>query len=362
MIDYEKASQQEIEDYITGLDENVIKEHIQDLKKIGRNLSQNGRVFLVLLEQANGKPKKNPRTINTQAKFAKDASNENRIKFIEIDLIDNDETERVGEDETLEELGEDIEKHGLWHPVVIEELPNGRYRKLIGRRRIKAHKLRGLKKIKAIIVPLNADPYERNLIVASENNHRKNYNDFEEVSLHITQLSLLLKCESEKAKVYIGQVNNFKKGTLKQLDQNIVDAVEKVVNDLKIFKTVSTLNNKLPVLNLQPLLLDNLIRGNLSYKVARLIDSYSAKLSTKVFNTAILQIVNDKLGYDKALEYLKTQLAPKVDKSVENKIVKDYSTRIRSINNNQDSFSKLPQDKQTQILHKLQEIQNLLNN
>lgn len=53
--------------------------------------------------------------------------------------------------EALEELGDSIEIHGLIHAITVCELPDGRYRVLIGERRTRACMLKGMKTIRAQI-------------------------------------------------------------------------------------------------------------------------------------------------------------------------------------------------------------------
>ena len=78
-----------------------------------------------------------------------------QLKYVNIDDIDMPEyDDRSGIDrERISELANSIKEHGLIQNPVLKQLPNGRYEKKVGRRRIIATKFNGEKKILVKILP-----------------------------------------------------------------------------------------------------------------------------------------------------------------------------------------------------------------
>lgn len=82
------------------------------------------------------------------------------------------------DDETLTELAESIQTHGLLQPIVVRPIANGRYQIVAGERRWRAAKRIGLSEIPVIIRELSdTEAYQITLI---ENLQRENLNPIEE--------------------------------------------------------------------------------------------------------------------------------------------------------------------------------------
>lgn len=100
----------------------------------------------------------------------------NEYITIDVDKIDpNPYQPRVDIGDVSELLGS-ILKHGLKQPIGVSPGPNGRYIQRFGHRRLEAHKVGGLKKIKAILV--NADNKTLFDDVMLENFHRLDVSPF----------------------------------------------------------------------------------------------------------------------------------------------------------------------------------------
>ncbi len=82
------------------------------------------------------------------------------------------------DEEALSELSQSIKKHGLLQPVVVVEKGNG-YLLVAGERRLRAHKLAKIKKIKAIIVDAKIDEFRLRELALIENIQRENLNAIE---------------------------------------------------------------------------------------------------------------------------------------------------------------------------------------
>ena len=82
-------------------------------------------------------------------------------------------------DETaLKELSQSIKEHGLLQPIVVIEKENG-YLLIAGERRLRAHKLAKLSKIKAIIANVDIDEARLRELALIENIQRENLNAIE---------------------------------------------------------------------------------------------------------------------------------------------------------------------------------------
>lgn len=102
-----------------------------------------------------------------------------QIQFIDMGLIDRPVkiSREVIDPERVRELAESIREVGLLQPVVLRSV-NGRYEMVAGDRRYLAHKLLGLKEIKAVVRDL--DDRETVVIRGIENLQRENLTPSEE--------------------------------------------------------------------------------------------------------------------------------------------------------------------------------------
>lgn len=89
---------------------------------------------------------------------AYETNNENKSDRKDVNLLDIDQIEpnpyqprKIFNEEKLNELSESIKQHGLLQPIVVLN-DDGKYILVAGERRLKASKMAGLDKIKAIIL------------------------------------------------------------------------------------------------------------------------------------------------------------------------------------------------------------------
>ena len=102
-----------------------------------------------------------------------------RLVEIPVDLIDRSpyQARSTFDDEEIAGLGEDIQEHGLNHPVTVREGSGGRYELVAGERRWLAAKQAGFAHILARLRPL--DDFAAHLVGVSENNRRANLSPWE---------------------------------------------------------------------------------------------------------------------------------------------------------------------------------------
>jgi len=79
----------------------------------------------------------------------------------------------------IEELSESIKRHGLLQPIVVVKKDDDHYILVSGERRLRAHKLAQLDKIKAIIADVDLDDLRLRELALVENIQRENLNAME---------------------------------------------------------------------------------------------------------------------------------------------------------------------------------------
>ncbi len=82
------------------------------------------------------------------------------------------------DEQALVELGESIKDHGLLQPIVVLEKEDG-YLLVAGERRLRAHKIANIDKIKAIIADVDIDNAKLRELALIENIQRENLNSIE---------------------------------------------------------------------------------------------------------------------------------------------------------------------------------------
>lgn len=112
---------------------------------------------------------------NTEESLEKNAKRTIRIALIE---PKTGQPRKSFEEEPLEQLAASISTYGVLQPILVRELPNGKYQIVAGERRWRASKLAGLSEIPAII--LEGDEKEAAEIALVENIQREDLNPVEE--------------------------------------------------------------------------------------------------------------------------------------------------------------------------------------
>ena len=104
----------------------------------------------------------------------------NQKTSLRIGLIEpkSGQPRKTFETEPLEQLAASIATHGVLQPILVRELPNGKYQIVAGERRWRASKLAGLVEVPAIII--EGDEREAAEIALVENIQREDLNPVEE--------------------------------------------------------------------------------------------------------------------------------------------------------------------------------------
>lgn len=82
-----------------------------------------------------------------------------QVRLISLELLDpfGDQPFRSYDEEALDELAASIQQHGLLTPIIVQQLPEQRYRILAGHNRVKAVQRLGQEKINAIVKECDDD-------------------------------------------------------------------------------------------------------------------------------------------------------------------------------------------------------------
>ncbi len=135
------------------------------------------------------------------------ASNEEIMELDIDDLRPNPyQPRKFFKDETLTELSESIKEHGVFQPIIVKKSIKG-YEIIAGKRRVRASKLAGLKKIPAIIRAFTDEQMME--IALLENLQRENLSAIEEATayrsmidnLHLTQEELSKKVGKSRSHI-----------------------------------------------------------------------------------------------------------------------------------------------------------------
>ena len=103
-----------------------------------------------------------------------------RLRDIRVAMIEprSDQPRKHFDEEALAQLATSIAAHGLLQPILVREIPNGRYQIIAGERRWRACKMAGLTEIPAIV--MDYDEAEAAQVALIENIQRENLNPLEE--------------------------------------------------------------------------------------------------------------------------------------------------------------------------------------
>lgn len=337
------------------LTDNMTIEELFEEKEILEKKSKLSSIESARLKKiANEILKRNNKTIVTDSFTNDDMKSHLQLKYVNIDDIDMPEyDDRTGiEEDRIQQLANSIKEHGLIQNPVLKQLPNGRYEKKVGRRRIIATKLNGEKKILVKILPEGLTEEEEDFIIWDENNQREDLNLYDKVRFHLRFIKRTFNFNDDKEAIsFIHNCHFYKKQEdASKENKDEVVKLELLLNKLGSYKTVSSLMNNLQVLNFNELVLDAMKESKISYKLAYLLnksipalqDIYKAEQNevTLVLNF----IINKEFSVNEAESYLNNIIKKSIVKDELdikfNKAVKKLNKKIDSISDN-DKKEKL---------------------
>ena len=252
-------------------------------------------------------------------KELEDGKYENLVIEIDVDKISpNPYQPRVNfNKEALKELSESILRHGLIQPIVVIE-KNGAYVLIAGERRLRATKMAGLDKIKAVVADLGSQNMRELALI--ENIQRENLNPI------------------ELAKSYRELIEEYK------ITQ------EELAEIIK--KSRSQITNTMRLLNLAPQVQDAISTEKLSQGHAKIIVGLSKDDQILILNTVIGQKLSVRETED-LVKRLKNKANVKVSKN--KKEFETFKPELMKLKEKLNKFGKISV-KEKKILIEFSEI------
>lgn len=193
-------------------------------------------------------------------------------------------------EEKVKELAEQIDEHGLLHPIVVIKLPNGKYQLVAGETRLKAHKHLGLTTIKATLsekIKYEDKDYEVKMrLTAITENEDRNALDPLELAISYNELLVfyptheLLGEKVKKRREYVSKVLSILKlfeSVLKDLESN------KSVKDIQALYYLQMIKDEKLQLEKYEELKNNKITRDELYDFAKALKSDKAVKKKEVY-------------------------------------------------------------------------------
>ncbi len=242
-------------------------------------------------------------TYETQIDSVDEEELSDLIAEIDIDLIEPNpyQPRKHFDEEKLQELSDSIKQHGLLQPIVVIS-HDDRYILIAGERRLRASKMAGFEKIKAIIAQVELDELRLRELALIENIQRENLNPIE-------------LANSYKELI---EVHNITHEELSNI----------------VHKSRSQITNTLRLLNLNPYAQNALIEGKITQGHAKVLIGVDEEEQKLIIDT----IVGQKLSVRESEELVKKVKEKKLDtgklKNVTKskfKISKEQAEQIKQI-------------------------------
>lgn len=253
----------------------------------------------------------------------------------------------------VNDLAQNIKEVGLISPIVVRALKNGKYERIVGFRRIEAHKKLKLDEIEAIV--LEVDEKKAMQIMLSENLQRQDLNKYDETKAIIEYLTVLTNFDTEdELKSFLHRIKNSNNGRVEILkkEEDLKDEIEVALQSIKQDFSIEGLLSRLRLLKLPQILIDAMRNDGLNYVNACEINRLAKKDDAKnLIEKALKKVLSDKLSKKDTKEYINSLLG---NDRVKNKTGFLHSFRMNCIERIEDK------DAQKRILDKIKEIEELV--
>ena len=296
-----------------------IEKEIAQLEAEGKNISMMNRIKLKKLQKQRDKATS---PIDSSSIFVPNSEHNEEIRTIEIDKIIMPEfNDRTGIDnQKIEELAKSISQNGLIQPIVLMENSDGTFTKISGRRRILATKHNKKKVISAIVKKEKLNPKDFNMIVLHENTQREDLSIYDKVRFMLEFIQNELDIDQSEIKKTLHQLNNFKKGIIKENEKikEIAHRVETIFEDTQAFSSVRHLIKYLPILDMNIYIRELLDSNKVTFGMALVFNQYQSKayIDNLSFDSLINDILSEEMSIKEAKTYLQSKiLKEKIEKS-----------------------------------------------
>jgi ParB/RepB/Spo0J family partition protein len=305
-----------------------IEKEIAQLEAEGKKISVANKMKLKKLQRARDKAQS---PIETSSVFVSSSNIDDSVRLIDMDKIAMPEfTDRTGMDrEKIKELAQSIKANGLLQPILLMEDEQGGYIKIAGRRRILATKLNGETKIRAIIKEEKLSWRKFNLLVLHENTQREDLSAYDKVRFLLNFIEQEFDLSQPEAIKLCNRVNNFNKGNIVQEDiaiKGIAETLEGILEETKVFGSISHLIKHLPVLNMPIEILRLLDESRISFGLALILNKYFDVrfIEGESIDSVLHHIVSREMSIREAKEYLGSMVLK------ESRVIDGYSKKINA--------------------------------
>jgi ParB/RepB/Spo0J family partition protein len=312
-----------------------IEKEIALLEAEGKNISVSNKMKLKKLQRSRDKATS---PIEPSSVFVASSTIYEEVRLINIDdIIMPDFNDRTGIDnKKIIELAESIKENGLIQPIILIEDNDGKYIKIAGRRRILATKLNGKTKIEAIIKKEKIDVKKMNLLVLHENTQREDLSSYDKVRSVLHFIEQEFSLDQVTAKKLCHKINNFNKGNLVNVDNDIevmANTLNQILAETKVFSSVTHLIKHFPVLEMSMDILKLLETNKITFGMALIFNQYSGNQfkDNKTFFEIYKHIISEELSLKDAKAYFNAMLYKK-EKSVEKDILRDIKVKLSKLN------------------------------
>ncbi|USO02022.1 MAG: ParB/RepB/Spo0J family partition protein [Alphaproteobacteria bacterium] len=170
--------------------------------------------------------------------------NDDIVTNVDIDLVtpDPNQPRKQFNIDSVTQLAESIQKHGLLQPIIVNKLPNGHYRIIAGERRYRACKALGLATITAKIV--DYDDEKTMQVSLIENIQRENLNPID-IALGLSTLLQQFNKTQEELAQEISKSRSYVTNVLRLLNlpESVKDTIRKGKISLGHAKVLSSVTN-----------------------------------------------------------------------------------------------------------------------
>jgi len=311
-----------------------IEAEIVELESEGKKISVQNKMKLKKLQRVRDKAIS---PIETSSVFVSSSNVEDSVRLIDIDTISMPQfNDRTGIDsQKIAELAESIRLNGLLQPILLAENDSGGYIKIAGRRRILATKLNGETKIRAIIKEEKLSKRRFNLLVLHENTQREDLSAYDKVRFLLNFVEQEFSLSQEDAIKLVNRVNNFNKGNISKEDieiKAISQTLNEILDETKVFTTVSHLVKHLPVIHMDREILTLLEDNRITFGMALLFNkNHKVKfIEGESISSVIEHIVSHQMSINEAKAYFSSVIFK--EKRVENSYTKGIKQKLSKIN------------------------------
>lgn len=179
------------------------------------------------------------------------------------------------------ELSKNIKAIGLQQPIVVRQLNNGIFERIIGYRRIEAMKLLNEKEIPAIVLE-NISDTDATLMMISENLQRENLNVYDETVALLEYIAVSINKTVTETKSFLFKIKNFYGSKIKDIteeEKETHDFINAVLQRTGKY-SIQTFINRLRVLNLDGIIIVAMRENKITYSIA--IELQKLKDTTKI--------------------------------------------------------------------------------